>query len=144
MTLVNPIRIFPWPLNESSINRLFLSLYVVELVRWRTTVAGGCHKRCLSTNEASTEEQISERKPAQRNKSLKEGEKEGQSRRRKHEPPPPTQVPTLYPVPECCLHRSRNPWIKANLKLAATPLPRYSSFRSQHTSSSVSVISTSL
>ena len=36
-------------------------------------------------------------KPAQRNKSLKEGEKEGQSGRRKHELCPPTQVPTIHP-----------------------------------------------
>lgn len=36
-------------------------------------------------------------KPAQRNKSLKEGEKEGQSRRREYKPPPPN--PSLYYSP---------------------------------------------
>ena len=76
-------------------------------------------------------------KPAQRNKSLKEGEKEGQSRRREYKPLPPN--PSLYYSPSARMlpAQIQEPLIKANLEPAATLLPRYSRFRSQHISFSI-------
>lgn len=51
MTQVNPIRVCPWTLTETSINKAFLSFKFSELIRCRAKVAVGCHKRSLSKNE---------------------------------------------------------------------------------------------